>query len=59
MNSNSSHNQSNDGHFPYGDQPDYRDFIMPKELESQFLQMNDHNRASSDPLIIAKYFNPV
>lgn len=50
---------SSDGHFPYGDQPDYRNFLIPKELESQFLRMAEYNRESSDPLIIAKYFNPV
>ena len=56
---NSNPNTLSDGHFPYGDQPDYRNFLIPSELEAQFRQMNEHNRESSDPLIIAKYFNPV
>jgi len=50
---------STDGHFPYGGQPDYRDFLIPAELEAQFLRMREYNQESSDPLIIAKYFNPV
>jgi len=52
-------NQSSDGHFPYGDQPDYRDFLMPLELEAEFLKHNEANQETSDPLIVAKYFNPV
>ena len=51
-------NQSTDGHFPYGGQPSYRDFLMPKELIGLFQQHNEANRETSDPLIVARYFNP-
>ena len=52
-------NVTQDGHFPYGGQPDYRDFLMPVELEEQFVALRAMNQASDNPLIIAKYFNPV
>lgn len=58
MNSISSNDQSNDGHFPYGNQPSYRDFLIPKELIKLFQEHNQANRETSDPLIVTKYFNP-
>ena len=39
MNSNFSQDQSNDGHFPYGNQASYRDFMMPVELETSFREV--------------------
>ena len=51
--------RSADGHFPYGGQPDYRNFLMPTALITQFELHNEINREIDDPLIVAKYFNPV
>jgi len=47
------------GHFPYGGQPSYRDFLIPQQLKTLFLEHHESNRTSLDPLVIAKYFNPV
>ena len=58
MNSNFSDSQSSDGHFPYGNQRSYRDFIMPQELEKSFLQLGDRAGLEDDPLVLARYFYP-
>lgn len=53
-------NQSSDGRFPYGEfHPDYREFLIPNELILEFEKHQEANQQSSDPLIIAKYFNPM
>jgi len=59
MNSNFSQDQSNDGHFPYGNQSSYRDFIMPEALEGQFLlEANMWDPEDTDPVVYARYFYP-
>ncbi len=50
---------SQNGRFPYGNQPDYREFLMPSDLEKAFWEHLEENTGSADPLIVAKYFNPV
>ena len=58
MKSTASQNSSDDGHFPYGNQPSYRDFIMPKELEAEFEEFSDVG-LSGNPCVVARYFYPL
>jgi len=51
-------NATSTGHFPYGSQPNYREFLIPAELQKQFSEHHQSNRESANPLVIARYFNP-
>ena len=48
---------NSDGHFPYGVQPSYRDFLMPAELETSFREVAWTGLAHN-PLVVARYFYP-
>ena len=49
---------SSDGNFPYGDQPNYRDFLLWEEVLKSFAEHEEANMTASNPMVIARYFHP-